>query len=246
MQSLRLQSRTGLLLSLVVPLLGLMPLLAGGDDSPVWAASLTAAEKARQALDFETEQRHLETALRLAKRAGAPALEVGDILDHLGKAYYFLHKNRKAEDTFAQSLILKEEALGEGHPSIAVTLEHFAALESSRGHYSKAEEYLLEALRVREEALGPDHPDLAGTLILLGARSELSGRFQQAEAYYKRALDIRERAFGEEHPLIPDTLASLITLYEDTDRKEEARDLEERYRAISLKHLPPPPPPAQR
>jgi tetratricopeptide (TPR) repeat protein len=233
-------------LLLALPLLGWAPLQTGSGESPAWKASLEAAEKARHAHHFKTEQRHLETALRLAQQAGAPPSEIGDILDRLGTAYYFQKKDRKAEETLVRSLILKEDALGEGQPSVAVTLEHLAALADQRGFKKKAEEYRLEALRIREEALGVDHPDLAETLILLGVTREMAGRFEEAEAYFQRALSIRERALGEEHPLIAETLALLIALYDETGRQEEAREVEARSWAIWAKEAPPPDAPPQR
>ena len=59
---------------------------------------------------------------------------------------------------YKQALSLRQELLGDRHPSVATSLNNLAALYRSQGRYEEAEPLFKQALQIAEAVLGQDHP----------------------------------------------------------------------------------------
>ena len=58
------------------------------------------------------------------------------------------------------------------------------------------------------------------------------GKYAEAEPLYKRSLAISEKALGPEHPDVATSLENMALLYRDTNREQEAQELEQRAERI--------------
>ncbi len=105
-----------------------------------------------------------------------------------------------------------------------------------QGRYSEAIPYAAEALRLGEEEFGPDHPTTATLMNDLAAFHQAQGNYAEAAPLYQRSLTILERALGPEHPNVPKVLDNYAELLRETDRADEAAEMEARAKAIRAKY----------
>jgi tetratricopeptide (TPR) repeat protein len=59
---------------------------------------------------------------------------------------------------YKRSLSLREQRLGENHPSVATSLNNLAKLYESQGRYAEAEPLYVRAIAIYQERLGENHP----------------------------------------------------------------------------------------
>jgi tetratricopeptide (TPR) repeat protein len=59
---------------------------------------------------------------------------------------------------YKRSLSLREQRLGENHPSVANSLNNLAKLYESQGKYAEAEPLYVRAIAIYRERLGENHP----------------------------------------------------------------------------------------
>jgi tetratricopeptide (TPR) repeat protein len=91
-----------------------------------------------------------------------------DVLLH--QTAYYLEKRAQyaeAEQLFERALVIREKALGSGHPDVATMLNSLATLYQSLGRYEEAEPLYDRVLSIYEEALGNDHPLMISLMIRL-------------------------------------------------------------------------------
>jgi tetratricopeptide (TPR) repeat protein len=141
-------------------------------------------------------------------------------------------KHAEALPLAQQALEMSEEGLNPDHPTVAIYLEHLAALYRILGEGVKAEPLLRRALSVREKALGPDHLAVSYTLHKLAGLYEAEGKYAEAEPLFQRALAIKEKRVGPTDPTVALTLEHLSILLRKTNRPEDAARLESRAKAI--------------
>ena len=74
------------------------------------------------------------------------------------------------------------------------------------------------------------NPDRNNPLKIHAAASAAvaTGRFREAEGMYRQAIGIAESQMGASHPHVAKMAISLVNLYEDPGRYDEARQLSER------------------
>ena len=54
---------------------------------------------------------------------------------------------------------MRQELLGDRHPSVATSLNNLAALRYNQNRYDEAEALFLQALAIFESVLGSNHPN---------------------------------------------------------------------------------------
>src|SRR5688572_7252683 len=132
--------------------------------------------------------------------SGAPrskvALEEAKQLDEQIRKLFEEGKFAAAMAPAERALMLREKALGPGHPLVAESLNHLAALYSEQGAYTKAEPLYTRALAIRENALESSQLLVAESLNHLATLYYKQGAYTKAEPLYIRALSIREKALG--------------------------------------------------
>lgn len=104
-------------------------------------------------------------ALHTAERAfSEPNLELGLIMNNLGRVLYDQKKFSEAERFYERSLVVLHEALGEAeHPKLATPLSNLASLYLDQEKWELAEEFYGRSITILEKALGPEHPKVAKT-----------------------------------------------------------------------------------
>ena len=118
-----------------------------------------------------------------------------------------------AIDAMARALAIGEKAFGEGHFSVALSLDKLGLLRMMKGDLDASEKIYLRALAIREKLEGAEHPNVAFVLSSLGTIYLKRENFAGAEAAYLRVLAIREKALGAEHPDVANALYSLASVY---------------------------------
>jgi CHAT domain-containing protein/Tfp pilus assembly protein PilF len=143
-----------------------------------------------------------------------------------------------AIEAMTRALGVGERAFGEGHFSVALSLDKLGMLRMKKGDLDGAETLYLRALAIREKLDGPEHPNVASTLSILGTTYLNREKFAQAEAAYRRVLAIREKAHGAEHPDVASALYSLASVYSRRGDYARAEPLLKRALAIQEKAGP--------
>ena len=70
----------------------------------------------------------------------------------------------------------------------------------------------------------------------LGRAFHAQGRYLEAEPLYERSLTIMEEALGPEHPSLAQVLENHAVLLRETDRMDEAEQMEARAKTIRDQH----------
>ena len=89
-----------------------------------------------------------------------------------------------------------EQALGPGHPEVALHLNILGALNRLQCRFARAEAHHRHAIEIDEVAQGPDHLQLAEGLDGLGLVLQERGKHVEAGQAYLRAQAIFERTEG--------------------------------------------------
>jgi tetratricopeptide (TPR) repeat protein len=143
----------------------------------------------------------------------------------ISKTAYYLHSRgqyTEAEPLFLRAIMINREALGEGHPDYAASLNNLAGLYRATGRNAEAEPLFLRAMEINREALGERHPAYAASLNNLAELYRATGRHGEAEPLFLRAMEINREALGERHPAYAASLNNLAELYRATGRNAEA------------------------
>jgi tetratricopeptide (TPR) repeat protein len=159
-----------------------------------------------------------------------------DILTSLAVLYRHRGEYADAERLFKRTLAIKERALGQDHPGVALILNNLALVSNAQGKHAEAEGLHKRALAIYEKALGTDHPDVASTLGNLAEVYREEGKYADAEALNTLELAIYEKVFGEHHPDVADTLNDLAILFASSGNSEKALAWSRRATASVIAH----------
>ncbi|MDB9314662.1 tetratricopeptide repeat protein, partial [Spirulina sp. CS-785/01] len=151
-----------------------------------------------------------------------PQLAEAERLNQQVEQLYQAGKYEEAIPLAERALEIRQQVLGEEHPSVATSLNNLAGLYSSQGRYTEAEPLYQQALEMRKRLLGEEHPHVASSLNNLAFLYRSQGRYTEAEPLYQQALEMRQRLLGEEHPDVATSLNNLAELYSFQGRYTEA------------------------
>jgi CHAT domain-containing protein/Tfp pilus assembly protein PilF len=132
-----------------------------------------------------------------------------------------------------------QQALGPGHPQVAVVLNTLAVLYLDQGQYAQAEPLFQQTLTIWEQALGSTHPQVAMILNNLGTLYHAQGRYAEAESSLQRTLAINEQALGTQHPDVAKNMNNLALLFSEQGRYTEAELLYQRALTLTEQALGP-------
>jgi len=97
-------------------------------------------------------------ALACAERAfPEPNLELGLILNNLGRLLYDQKKLTEAEELYRQSLLVLQKAVGPDHPKLGTPMNNLANLYMDLGKLELAKSLQRDSITILEKALGPTH-----------------------------------------------------------------------------------------
>lgn len=143
-----------------------------------------------------------------------------------------LQQGRYAEaETMFLFLLKKAEDFGPEDPKVASAARNLAMLYCLQGKHADAEPLLHRSLAIMEKA-DPEHIETSAILEQLAGLCEVQGRYAATELILQRSLAIRERSLGPDHPHVANVLKHLAVLYEKIGKKDEAKRLEERTKAV--------------
>jgi tetratricopeptide (TPR) repeat protein len=137
----------------------------------------------------------------------------------------------EAKKMFQALLKKAEEDFGPEDPKVASAARNLAMLYCLQGKYADAEPLLHRSLAIMEKA-DPEHIETSAILEQLAGLCEVQGRYAATELILQRSLAIRERALGPDHPHVANMLKQMAVLYEKIGKKDEAKRLEERTKAV--------------
>ncbi len=137
----------------------------------------------------------------------------------------------EAKKMFQALLEQAEEDFGPEDRKVASAARNLAMLYCLQGKYADAEPLLHRSLAIMEKA-DPGDVETSAILEQLAGLCEVQGRYAATEIILQRSLAIRERALGPDHPHVVNVLKHMAVLYEKIGKKDEAKRLEERTKAV--------------
>jgi tetratricopeptide (TPR) repeat protein len=137
-------------------------------------------------------------------------------------------RHAEAEQLYIQAMDLDGDDENWGRPATrtwvdaAAILNGMGHLARKRNRMERAEELHKRALKVLER-LGPDRTDVGMTLSHLAELYRGQKRYSEAEPLLKRALALCTKGeLSPNHKLVRTVLTSLVALYADQGRSEDA------------------------
>jgi tetratricopeptide (TPR) repeat protein/predicted Ser/Thr protein kinase len=143
----------------------------------------------------------------------------------LNNLAFLVNENRgpeAAEPLYRDALAIRRAAYGPQHGEIAASLNDLAVTLADQKKFEEAIELHREALEMRRSLLGNERVVVAGSLQGLGEALRRAGRLEEAEPVLLEAHALFVRLRGESHGLTVVTVNSLVRLYEELDRPDDA------------------------
>jgi tetratricopeptide (TPR) repeat protein/tRNA A-37 threonylcarbamoyl transferase component Bud32 len=174
-------------------------------------------------------------------RLGTHTLDRAELESNLGTLLYAESRYDEAAVHDQKALALREAALGDESPEVALSLNNLGLLYCDTGRCAEGLVPLTRALALRERVLGPDHPDVGVALSNLGLAHYMLGQYAAAGDFYARALQLRERVLDAAHPSLAFTLEGLGAVRVAQGRLDEAiallrRSVQVREVALGAEH----------
>ena len=173
-------------------------------------------EKLLERLD---ESKNSEKKLNILLQIATVCKDIGDYQ----KALYYL----KLE------LTLREEVLGNKHPSLASSYNNLATIFNVMGAVDKALEFQFKALNLTEEVLGDKHSALATIYNNFSTIYKAMGELDKALEFQLKDLKLSEEFLGDTHPDLALSYNNLSAVYQDMGELEKA--LEFQHKALKIR-----------
>jgi len=125
---------------------------------------------------------------------------------------YAIKEFDTARDLFESSLKIKIKLYGDGHPSIAETMNNIGLVMFAQGQIKESIPIFERALAIKTNAYGLENPTIASAIFTVGGLYHKAGEFDKAKEKYLEAREIRFGLFGGRHKdtkLCDDVLAAL-------------------------------------
>jgi tetratricopeptide (TPR) repeat protein len=140
----------------------------------------------------------------------------------LATLYQFEGRLKDATELFEESLESTRRQLGEGHQNTLLNKNNLALVYLLQERYADAEPLYAQVVDGVRSSMSPEFFGLG--LALTGHAQCLRhfGRFDEAEVALLEAYPILETAMGPNHEYTHRAARELCTLYQSTDRPDEA------------------------
>jgi tetratricopeptide (TPR) repeat protein len=168
------------------------------------------------------------------KQKGGDGTDIAGAMVTLANSDIGQHHLDEAERRLKAALEIEARVGGPDGHDVADSLLGLARVDRERGRYDEAREKLKRALAILQRR-GEDHPDVADCRRELGDVMQARGENAEAEAEYRKALFIWAKAGLPDHPRAADVLVGYAKLVRRFGRADEAREMEDRTRAIRAK-----------
>jgi len=177
-------------------------------------------------------ERLLTAALEQAEKYGLEDLRVADAANDLAVVYANSGKPVEAELLFNRALVIGEKGLGPDHPGVGATVQNLGILYATQERYREAEPLLNRSLAINLKQFGGKHVRTALSLKTLSSFYAIQGELGEAERLIHKSLAILEESrIRQGDPQLTSTLEVLAAILRNTNREQEARELERRLEA---------------
>jgi CHAT domain-containing protein len=166
------------------------------------------------------------------------AQSIAQSLNDLAALYADRGNYAQAEEIFKRVIVIKQQALGREHPSVAFSQNNLGLLYLEQEKYQEADAQFQQALELLERVKqkNPDNREtsiaIAQTLSNLGSLYLVQKNYDRAEKYYQNALEMRQKILGEEHPGVAPSLGNLANLYSEQGKYQQAEPIYQKALAI--------------
>ena len=147
---------------------------------------------------------------------------MGKSLLHLGELFQAEGKYKAGLSRVRDSLIIREQVLGFGHPEVAESVNVLAEIQVRLHHFEEAETNFLRAWDVFEKTLGPDAPGLLRTQTGLAALYFDRACYEEADRLLAQLTQSHERIFFFFLSTVRTALTNQMVSFEAQDRMDEA------------------------
>lgn len=149
-------------------------------------------------------------------------LNLALIHNQYANSLYRQRRNEEAVPHYRKAIEIREELLGENHPTLANSLNNLSSLLQSIGEFEEALDLSKKVLQIYEEKHGTDHHYYGTGLSNHGVILRNLGRYDEAETALEQALDIRIHSLGRQHSEVANTYFQLANLHRSTGNYYEA------------------------
>ncbi|CAF4249068.1 unnamed protein product, partial [Rotaria sordida] len=118
----------------------------------------------------------------------------------------------KALDNFEMCLSIRQKALSENHPYLALTYSNIGDVHRLMGSYEKALAFHQKALNIQEN-VQCNPLECATTYINLGETYREMKDYSTALTYFEKGLEIREKKLPKNHPDLAVVYHNMAKLY---------------------------------
>jgi len=146
--------------------------------------------------------------------------------DHPGVAWRMINaaniyretgRLEKARRYYDHAIPLVEQAFGEGHTYLALSLENDGLLHRRLGDCEGAREKFARALAIQESNFGAGSSWVAQSLALLGGLEIECGELEQGKQHYREAIGIMAESRGEDDPSVTLLRAGYYAMLGESD-----------------------------
>ena len=177
-----------------------------------------------------------DRSLGIAERAYGPDHPATAMaVKNLAETYYALGDMDAARPHYERIARLCDRARQKDDDALEQYLDVLSQIYFMEQRYTEAADTYYRILELQRKTLGADHPALASTLNNLAEVERLQEHHNEAEVRYLEALVIYDKA-GDSAPNtigLRAVLGNLARLYEQTDRKKQARPYRERLETLA-------------
>lgn len=145
------------------------------------------------------------------------------LMDDLGTIYLAQQQYEQAERTWRKSLSMREQILGDRHPSIAPRLKDLARLVMHDKRFDETEQLLKRMVDILQADAGSDRTDVATAQHILADFYVNQQRMNEADVLYRIVLTELKAAPAQQRLQIAAELYELGNEYLSQLRLEEAR-----------------------
>jgi serine/threonine protein kinase/tetratricopeptide (TPR) repeat protein len=165
-----------------------------------------------------------KTAARLdTELTNTPEVEA-ELCDTLGRVYWAIDENEKAEQMFRRALELRRKLFGEDNKLTADTLNGLARALKTRNKLAEAETAAREALGIRKKIFGDENAEVAESLFTLALVLQAEG-LDEGITVGREALAMQRKVLGNDNPVTAESLNALAYTLAKKGKYDEAEEM---------------------
>lgn len=193
-----------------------------GQSEAEWQRELKLGEELIGERKFKKAEKHILSALKLAKKFGPKDKRVASSLGDLAVIYGAKKDYKKAVDTMEEALTIDRHIYGDNHEFVAYDLNNLGTFYDVMGDHKKATPYLEESVKIRNELANLDPKSqklLATSLVNLGTNNKFLGNYDKAETLTKKAIKISQNVGDYDTEIL--YTKSLASIYDNAGTPEK-------------------------